>query len=204
MKTKTKLQILLVIFFLILTWSAIEPYDRFTWFLEVLPALIGLVIVVSVYHRFKFSMLNYVGMAIHSAILMVGGKYTYALVPAGFWFSDVFHLARNHYDRLGHLAQGFFPALIIREVLARNKVIQRGGWLDFISVAIALDISAFYEFVEWWVSLATGSAGDSFLGTQGDIWDTQWDMFLCLVGATLAVLLLSRLHNRSMAKVIGK
>lgn len=203
MKTKTKLRILLAIFFLVLIWSAIEPYDYFTWFLEVFPALIGLAIVASIYHRFKFSMVNYVGMTIHAAILMIGGKYTYALVPAGFWFQDIFNLARNHYDRLGHLAQGFFPVLIIREILIRNKAV-KSGWLNFVSIAITLAFSAFYEFIEWWVSLASGSAGDSFLGTQGDVWDTQWDMFLCLVGASLAIAFLSKLHDRSIARLAEK
>lgn len=200
MKTQTKLFILLGIFFLVLGWSAIQPYDYFTWFLEVIPALIGLAIVVGIYHHFKFSMLAYGGMTIHAIILMIGGKYTYALVPAGFWFQDIFHLARNHYDRLGHLAQGFFPAIIIREILLRNKAVKK-SWVNFIVVSIALAISAGYEFFEWWVSLATGSKGDSFLGTQGDVWDTQWDMFLCLIGAILAVALLSRWHDRSMKKL---
>jgi putative membrane protein len=200
MKIQTKLFILLGIFFLALGWSAIQPYDYFTWFLEVIPALVGLTIVVGIYHHFKFSMLAYGGMTIHAIILMIGGKYTYALVPAGFWFQDIFNLSRNHYDRLGHLAQGFFPAIIIREILLRNKAVKK-SWVNFIVASIALAISACYEFFEWWVSLATGSKGDSFLGTQGDVWDTQWDMFLCLIGAILAVTLLNHWHDRSMKKL---
>lgn len=202
MQQKTKLTLLLTIFFLVLLWSGINPHDRFTWILEVFPAVAGLIIVASIYRRFRFSLFAYAGMAIHSVILMIGGKYTYALVPAGFWARDFFGLARNHYDRLGHLAQGFFPAFIIREILLRRNVVKNSRWLNFITVSIALAFSAFYEFIEWWVSLASGSAGDSFLGTQGDIWDTQWDMFLCFIGATLAVSLFSKLHDQSINKVL--
>jgi putative membrane protein len=201
MRTKTTLGLLLGVFFLVLLWSGTGPYDRFTWYLEVAPAVLGLAVVAATRSRFPLSMLAYGSLTVHAVILMIGGKYTYALVPAGFWVRDALHLARNHYDRVGHFAQGFVPALVIREVLLRNGVLKNDAWLKGIVVSIALALSAFYEFIEWWVSLLTGSAGDSFLGTQGDVWDTQWDMFLCFVGATLSVLLLGRLHDRSMARV---
>lgn len=187
---------LLLSFLAILVWSAIKPHDLFTWFLETAPAMAGAVILVSTYNRFRFTTLVYVLIWLHAIILLVGGHYTYAEVPLFDWIRDTFHLSRNHYDRVGHFAQGFVPAMIAREVLLRNSPLKPGKLLFFIIVSICLAISAFYELIEFGVSVATGSAGDAFLGTQGDIWDTQKDMALALVGAVTALVTLSRLHDR--------
>ncbi|MCL6558988.1 MAG: DUF2238 domain-containing protein, partial [Firmicutes bacterium] len=178
----------------------INPYDQFTWLLEVFPAIIGMIILVSTYRRFKFTTLGYLLIAVHMAILMVGGHYTYAKVPLFDWIKDIFGFSRNHYDRVGHFAQGFFPAILTREILLRKSPLKKGGWLFFIVVSICLAISSFYELTEWWVSVATGTAADAFLGTQGDVWDTQWDMFLALCGAVISLLLLSKLHDRLLRK----
>ena len=185
---------------LILTWSIISPHDYFTWALEVAPALIGVGVLAFFYNRFRFTNLVYILVFFHCVILIVGGKYTYAEMPLFNWIRDTFGQARNNYDKVGHFAQGFFPAIVIREVLIRNKVVQRGGWLFFIVACIALAFSALYEFIEWWVSLIVGSRGDSFLGTQGYIWDTQSDMFLALLGAIVSQLIFSKLHDRALSK----
>lgn len=188
--------VLLSMVLFVLAWSGIQPHDQFTWFLEVFPAIIGIIILVSTYHRFKFTTLCYLLIAIHMIILMVGGHYTYAKVPLFDWIRDTFGFSRNHYDRVGHFAQGFVPAIIAREILLRKSPLNRGGWLFFIVVSICLAISAFYELIEWWVSVVTGTAADAFLGTQGDVWDTQWDMSLALYGAIISLLVLSKLHDR--------
>lgn len=182
-------------------WSAIAPRDRLTWWMEVLPALIGLLLVVASAPRFTFSRLAYTAMWAHALILMVGAHYTYADVPLFNWLRDTYDLGRNHYDRIGHFAQGFFPAIVAREILLRASPLKRGGWLFFVVVCIGLAISAFYELIEWWAALLWGGAADAFLATQGDVWDTQWDMFLALCGAILSLVLLSRMHDRSMAAV---
>jgi putative membrane protein len=195
---------LLAIFFLILAWSAVRPHDYFTWFLEVAPALIGLAIVALTYNSFRLTNLLYALILAHAIVLMVGGHYTYAEVPVFNWLRDTFHLARNHYDRVGHFMQGFVPAMIARELLVRKSVVKRGPWLYFLVVCVCLAISAFYEFIEWWVAVWTGSAADAFLGTQGDPWDTQWDMFMAFVGANAALLALSRLHDRKLRPFIQK
>ena len=187
----------------VFVWSLIRPHDYFTWFLEVLPAILGLAILVATYRRFPLTPLLYTLLMIHAAILMIGGHYTYAEVPLGFWMKDWFHFARNHYDRIGHFAQGFVPAMIAREVLIRKDVVRSRGWLYFIVVSICLAISAFYELIEWRVSVATGSAGDAFLGTQGDVWDTQEDMATALVGAILAPALLGRIHDRQLRNSVS-
>ncbi len=189
---------LLAVVLATLAWSAVEPHDRLTWWLEVSPALGGLAIIAAFWNRFRFTDLVLVLIAAHMVILIIGGHYTYAEVPAFNWLREEFDLARNHYDRVGHLFQGFVPALIAREVLIRNHVIARRGWLGFVCVTIALSISAFYEMIEWWVALLSDQAAESFLGTQGDNWDTQWDMFCALTGATVALLTLSRLHDRQL------
>lgn len=183
----------------ILAWSAIHPHDYFTWFLEVIPALIGGAVLLATCRRFRFTILVYSLIFLHAIILMIGGHYTYAEVPLGNWLRDSLHLARNHYDRLGHLAQGFVPAMIVRELLLRTSPLKPGKWLATIVVSICLAISAMYELFEWAVAVATGQAADAFLGTQGDPWDTQWDMFMCLCGAILSLLLLTRLHNRQLS-----
>jgi putative membrane protein len=192
---------LLLIFLVALAWSAVRPHDWFTWVLEVFPAVIGAVLLIATRKRFPLTPLLYVLLFIHAVILVVGGHYTYALVPFGFWMRDAFGFARNHYDRIGHFAQGFVPALVAREILLRFGVVRGRGWLFTIVVSICLAISAAYELLEWAVAEASGSKGDSFLGTQGDIWDTQKDMFLALLGAIAAQLLLGRLHDRQLASV---
>lgn len=184
---------------LIFIWSAIHPHDYFTWILEVFPAIIGAIILAATYRRFRFTTLVYTLIAIHMVILMVGGHYTYAEVPFGNWIRDYFGLSRNHYDRLGHFAQGFVPAMIAREVLLRLKVLKRGPWLFVLVVSVCLAFSAVYELIEWTVSALTGSAGDAFLGTQGDVFDTQKDMAMALVGAITALLLLSKTHDRQIS-----
>ncbi len=182
----------------VLAWSGIDPHDRFTWMLEVFPVLIGIPVLVATYRRFRFTRLVYTLMGIHAVILMVGGRYTYAEVPLGFWVRDTLGLARNHYDRLGHFAQGFVPALIARELLTRRSPLAGSRWLPFLVICCCLALSAFYELIEFWIALLTGGAADAFLGTQGDPWDTQWDMMLALIGAIVALALLTRLHDREM------
>jgi len=185
----------LLVFFSVLFWSAWKPHDYPTWWLEVLPALIALVVLAATRKSFPLTTLAYVLILLHAVILMIGGHYTYALVPIGDWMKEFTGAWRNDYDKLGHLAQGFIPAIVAREVLIRNHVVQRRGWLSFIVVSICVAISAFYELVEWWVALISGEAAESFLGTQGYVWDTQSDMFLALVGAAAALLFLSRWHD---------
>jgi putative membrane protein len=174
--------------------------DQFTWLLEVAPAMIAIVVLTATYCRFTFTSLVYILILIHSLILMLGGHYTYAKVPLGFWMQDLFHFSRNHYDRIGHFAQGFIPAMIAREIFIRKKVINGAAWRAVLTVAVCLAISALYELVEWRTSVMSGSAGDAFLGTQGDIWDTQLDMFFATIGAITALVLLDGLHDRQLRK----
>lgn len=195
------LLVLLVVTLAVLAWSGIAPADRFTWFLEVLPVLIALPILLVTARRFPFTPLAYGLMAVHAVILMVGGHYTYAEMPLFNWLRDALDLSRNHYDRVGHIAQGFFPAIIAREILIRASPLKPGGWLFFLVTCFCLAFSAFYEMIEWWVALASGDQAVAFLATQGDVWDTQWDMFLALLGAILSQLLLSKLHDRQLARM---
>ena len=192
---------LLLVVIAVLIWSGINPRDRFTWFLEVLPVIVGVGLLIATYCRFPFTPIIYYLVAVHAVILMVGGHYTYAEVPLGFWMRDLFHFTRNHYDRIGHFVQGFVPALIAREMLLRTSPLRRGKWLTGIVISICLAISALYELTEWWVAEATGEAAQAFLGTQGDPWDTQWDMFMALIGAISSLLLLSRWHDRQIARM---
>jgi len=192
---------LLATFLAILAWSGIDPKDHFIWFLEVFPAIVGAVVLVVIYPRVKLTMLVYCLIWLHALVLMLGGHWTYAEMPLFSWLRDEYGLARNYYDRVGHIMQGFVPAIIAREVLLRNNVVKGRGWLYFIVTCICLAVSAFYEFVEWWVAIASGSAADEFLATQGDIWDTQWDMFLALCGAIASQILLARWHDRQLASV---
>jgi len=185
----------------VLLWSGIEPKDRFTWFLEVVPVLVGLPLLVLTAGRFPFTPLVYVLLTIHGAILMVGGHYTYAEMPLFDWIRDSYGLARNHYDRVGHVAQGFIPAMVAREILLKTSPLQRGGWLFFLTTCVCLALSAFYELIEWWVAVASGDEAVAFLATQGDVWDTQWDMFLALLGALSSQLLLRRWHDRQLARL---
>jgi putative membrane protein len=179
--------------------SGAAPHDRTTWWLEVFPVLIAAPVLIGLRDRFPLTRLATWLVSLHALILIVGGHYTYARVPLGFWAESAFGFARNHYDRVGHFAQGFVPAIVAREVLLRNAVLRRRGWLFFLVTCFCLALSAFYELVEWWTSLAEGQAADAFLGTQGDVWDTQWDMFFALVGALCAQLLLGRTHDRELA-----
>jgi len=195
--------ILLALAGLALVGSGVRPFDRTTWWLEVAPILIGAPILVATFRRFRLSPLLYRLLFLHALILMVGGHYTYARVPAGFWVQDWLDLSRNHYDRLGHLAQGFIPAILAREILLRRTPLRRGGWLFFLVVCVCLAISACYELIEWWAAVIGGAASEAFLGTQGDEWDTQWDMFLALVGAITSLLVLRGVHDRSMRAVVG-
>lgn len=195
---------LLVSFIAIFIWSVINPKDLFTWFLEVLPAVIGLVVILLTYNRFRLTAPLYILIWIHAIILVIGGHYTYAEMPLFNWLRDTYGLARNYYDRVGHLAQGFIPAIIAREILLRKSPLKPGKMLSFIVVSICLAISASYEFIEWGVAEATGSAADAFLGTQGDVWDTQWDMFLALCGSILSLTLMSKLHDKYLKSLNKK
>jgi putative membrane protein len=190
----------LSVFFGVLAWSAWNPHDYPTWWLEVSPALAALILLIATRRSFPLTPLAYWLILGHAVVLMVGGHYTYAEVPAGDWLRDLAGGERNNYDKLGHFVQGFVPAIIAREVLIRNRVIARRGWLGFLVVCICLAISAAYELLEWWVALFSEEAAEAFLGTQGYEWDTQSDMFLALVGATLAVVLLSRWHDRQLQR----
>jgi putative membrane protein len=192
---------LLSVVVLALVASGLRPYDRLTWFLEVLPVLIAAPLLIATHRSFSLTPLVYWLIAIHSLILILGGHYTYARVPLGFWIQDWFDFTRNHYDRLGHLMQGFGPAIIIRELLIRTSPLAPGKWLFTIVLFTVLGISATYELIEWWTALASEEASAAFLGTQGDVWDTQWDMFLAGCGAIAAQLVFERLHDRQLAAV---
>lgn len=185
----------------VLTWSAIAPHDRLTWWLEVVPALIGAAILIGSARRFPLTDLTNRLILLHAIILMIGAHYTYSRVPLGLWMQDWFGFARNHYDRIGHLAQGFVPAIIAREILLRCSPLRPGKWLFAVVIAFCLAISAFYELVEWWVAVIGKAEAESFLATQGDVWDTQWDMFMALLGATVSLLTLSALHDRALARL---
>jgi putative membrane protein len=189
---------LLLLFAIALGWSAIRPHDYFTWILEVFPALIGVGLLLGTHRSFPLTPLLCVLLLLHALILVVGGHYTYAEVPFGFWMERVFGFTRNHYDRIGHFAQGFVPAIVAREILVRCRVVRGRGWLFLIVVSICMAISSAYELLEWIVAVASGSKGDAFLGTQGDVWDTQKDMALAAIGAICGQLLLSREHDREM------
>lgn len=188
----------------VFVWSVIHPRDLFTWFLEVIPAILGVAVLILTYHRFRLTRLLYVLIAVHAIILMIGGHYTYAEVPLFNWIRDTFHLARNHYDRLGHFAQGFVPAMISREVLLRTTPLKKGKMLAFLVISICMSISAYYELFEWRVAVATGTAADAFLGSQGDPWDTQNDMAMCFIGAVTAVLTMSGLHDRFLGRIMPR
>ena len=181
--------------------SVIEPYEMGTWFLEVVPVLIGIPILFFTFKRFPLTPLTYRLLTIHALILILGGHYSYARVPLGFWIQDLFDFSRNHYDRIGHLAQGFIPAILAREILLRTSPLKPGKWLFVIVMSIVLAFSAFYEMIEWWAAIAGGDSAESFLGTQGDIWDTQWDMFIALLGAITAQLVLSKKHDKELNRI---
>lgn len=198
-----KLQVAwIAIFTTVLAWSGFGPHDYPTWLLEVAPAIIAAAILWYTRDRFPLTRLAYILILIHCIILMIGGHYTYALVPLGEWVQEAFDQARNNYDKLGHFAQGFVPAIVAREILIRNRVVNYPRWRDFLIVCVVLAISAFYELIEWWVALLSAEAADSFLGTQGYVWDTQSDMWFALIGAVTALLLLSRMHDRQLEQFL--
>lgn len=187
-----------------LVCSGLAPYDRATWWMEIFPILIAAPILIATYRRFPLTPLVYTLLAVHAVILMVGGHYTYARVPLGFWVQDLLGLARNDYDRLGHFAQGFIPAILVRELLLRTSPLRPGRWLFVLVTAVCLAFSACYEFIEWWTALAGGESATAFLGTQGDVWDTQWDMFSALIGAVTAQLVLSGVHDRALERLLRR
>ena len=187
--------------FLALVASGIGPHDRTTWVLEVAPVVVALPVLAATWRRFPLTTLAYVLIALHALVLVVGGHWTYARVPVGDWVRDALHLDRNPYDRLGHVMQGVTPAIVAREILLRTSPLRRGAWLSVIVVSMCLAISAVYEMIEWWAAVASGEAAVAFLGTQGDPWDTQWDMFLCGLGAAASLLVFSRLHDRQLAAI---
>jgi putative membrane protein len=189
---------LLAIFFAVLVWSGIQPFDRFTWFLEVVPALIALPILAFTYRRFPFTRLVYVLILLHACILMVGGHFTYAREPFFAWLARVFHWPRNNYDKLGHFAQGLVPAMVAREVFLRRTPLRCGGWLFFLVVCFCGALSASYELFEWLMAITSGSKANDFLGEQGYVWDTQTDMLMAFIGAIVAQLALSRVHDRQL------
>ena len=188
----------LAVFFAVLAWSAIHPFSYFTWFLEVVPAFIALMVLVATHRRFPLTPLLLTLIVLHAIVLMVGGHYTYAKVPLFDWIKDYFQQPRNDYDRVGHLMQGIVPAMLAREILLRQRVVRGKAWLFFIVVCICGAVSAMYELFEWRVAVASGSAADDFLGGQGDPWDTQKDMACAFIGAIAAQIFLSRWHNRQL------
>jgi len=193
---------LLIVVVAVWVWSGIEPHDsRLTWILETFPFMIALPVLLLTYKRFPLTRLAYMLIAIHAMILMLGGHFSYAKVPLGFWMEDWFGWSRNNYDKIGHLMQGFGPTIYVREIIARTSPLKPGKWLSFISIAVPLAFSALYEIIEWLASLSDPTDTEAFLGTQGYIWDTQSDMFLCLIGSILALILLTRLHNRYLSRI---
>jgi len=193
---------LLIVVVAVWVWSGIEPHDsRLTWILETFPFMIALPVLLLTYKRFPLTRLAYMLIAIHAMTLMLGGHFSYAKVPLGFWMEDWFGWSRNNYDKIGHLMQGFGPAIYVREIIARTSPLKPGKWLSFISIAVPLAFSALYEIIEWLASLSDPTDTEAFLGTQGYIWDTQSDMFLCLIGSILALILLTRLHNRYLSRI---
>ncbi|WP_316978487.1 DUF2238 domain-containing protein [Shumkonia mesophila] len=184
-----------------LVLSGIGPHDRLTWILEVAPVLVAAPLLIATFRGFRLTPLLYRLILLHALILMLGGHYTYAEVPLGFWVQDLFDLGRNHYDRLGHLAQGFIPAILAREILLRRTPLTPGRWLFVLVTSVCLAFSATYELIEWGAAVALGQSADAFLGTQGDPWDTQWDMFIALIGAVTAQATLAGLHDRQLARL---
>jgi putative membrane protein len=198
---RTEPQYLLLATGICLAASAIHPHDYPTWLMEVAPILIITPILMAGFQRLPLTPLLYRLLFLHALILMVGGHYTYAEVPLGFWMKEAFGFARNHYDRIGHFAQGFIPAILTREILLRRSPLLPGKWLFFLTASVCLAFSACYEFIEWWSAVIGGEAADAFLGTQGDVWDTQWDMFFCLIGALVAQLVMVGLHDREIRMI---
>lgn len=201
MKKEKYLLLLSVIFLSVLIWSAIRPKDYFTWILEVTPGIIGFIVLVFTYKKFRFTDFTCTLILIHCLVLFVGGHYTYAEVPLFNWIKDLMHDTRNNYDKVGHFAQGFVPTMIARELLVRLKVVNGKKWLSFFVVCIALSISVIYEFIEWWTALLTGESAEAFLGTQGYVWDTQSDMLWALIGSIAALALFSKYQDEKINKI---
>jgi putative membrane protein len=201
MMRERNLVILFMVIIVLLVITAINPYDRNTWLMEVAPVMIVGPLLVLTYRRFPLTSLLYILIFFHAVILITGGAYTYARVPLGFWIQDTFSFSRNHYDRIGHFLQGFVPALAMREILLRNRFVTNRRMAVFLSVCVVMAISAWYELIEWAAALILGQSADAFLGTQGDPWDTQWDMFMCFVGAVVAMIGLSREQDRQIAQL---
>ena len=195
------IKIFLLIYFVVFIWSAINPKDYFTWFLEVFPAIVALIILTFTYKNFKFTPLVYSLIFIHSVILMVGGHYTYSEVPLFDFIKDVFNHDRNNYDKLGHFAQGFIPAMVAREIIIRKNIINIEAWRNFFIVCFCLGFSAFYELIEWWVAILSNDSANDFLGTQGYIWDTQSDIFWALIGSILALTILRNFHTKQLLNI---
>ena len=201
MKLTNEPLLLLITGGILLALTAIHPHDYATWWMETAPIFIAVPVLAATYKRHTLTPLVYRLLFVHALILMIGGHYTYAEVPFGDWLKGLLDLSRNPYDRIGHFAQGFVPALLAREVLLRRTPLVRGGWLFFLVTSVCLAVSACYEFIEWWSAVLLGQGADAFLGSQGDPWDTQWDMFTALIGALTAQLLFSRLHDRHLARL---
>ena len=198
---KKTLFILIILFFIVLIWSGINPYDQTLWFLETIPVLGGVLALFLTYKRFKFTNLTYIFILIHCCILFIGAHYSYAREPFFEWIKAAFELNRNNYDKVGHFAQGFIPALITRELLIRLKVIAKKSWIPFITICICLSISAVYELFEWLIAVLIKQSADDFLGMQGYEWDTQSDMLCALIGASCAIILLSKIQNKQISKM---
>lgn len=202
MNDKRLLVVLALVVFLALVISAVSPTDRLTWLMEVAPVLIALPLLFATYGRFPLTTLLYVLIALHALVLILGGSYTYAHVPLGFWIQDLFELARNPYDKIGHFMQGLVPALVAREILLRGGYVTGVRMAGFLAVCVALAVSAFYELIEWWAALVMGQGAEEFLGTQGDPWDTQADMFFAMFGAVVALMALARMQDRQIRRLV--
>jgi putative membrane protein len=201
MTKERNLTILCIVAVVLLVATAINPYDRTTWFMEVAPVMIVAPLLVLTYRRFPLTSLLYMLIFFHAIILITGGAYTYARVPLGFWLQDLFSFSRNNYDRIGHFFQGFVPALATREILLRNRFVTNRHMAGLLSLCVAMAISAWYELIEWAAALILGQSADAFLGTQGDQWDTQWDMFMCFAGAAAAMTGLTGIQDRQIARI---
>ncbi len=197
-------KILLAFFIIGLVVSGIQPLDYFTWTLEITPAIIGLLVLAFIFKRFKFSKMTYIFILLHCYILFVGGHYTYAEVPLFNWIRDVLGQTRNNYDKLGHFAQGFIPAIIVRELFIRKQIVKKGFWTELLTVCVCLSVSVIYELGEWAVALLTGKSSDAFLGTQGYVWDTQSDMFYALIGSLMMIIFMGPLQNKVLLELMDK
>jgi putative membrane protein len=197
----TKIRIFIILFFIGLIVSGIYPHDYFTWILEVFPGIIGFIVLMFSFKRFRFTDFTYIFILIHCYILFIGGHYTYAEVPLFDWIKELFHQSRNNYDKVGHFAQGFIPAMVVRELFVRLEIVKRGKWLSFLCVCVCLSISACYELFEWFVAVASGQSAEAFLGTQGDNWDTQSDMLFALIGAVCMVVFASGIQDKYINKI---